>query len=278
MRSWTIVALLLLATGAPAQVPRVDLTEPALERAMDGMQPSALGARMRFLADDLLEGRGTASRGHRIAAAYVASELEAFGLQPGVGRSYLQTVPLRKIELIRDRSSFAIVRDGRTQTLEYGTHYTMGGDFVRDQSSVTAPVVYAGFGVTAPESEATMTTRASTCAERSSRCSRGAPSTFPNDERAHYSSRTLKAQNAAQRGVVGMITIRTPPDEARAPWERGVVQSRLPSFRWLKADKTPMDVFPQLKGGASLSRKGLDSLFQDSPTPLETVFDAAEIG
>jgi hypothetical protein len=40
-------------------------------------------AHVEFLADDLLEGRDTGSRGHEIAARYVASQFDSFGLTPG---------------------------------------------------------------------------------------------------------------------------------------------------------------------------------------------------
>ena len=41
-------------------------------------------AHMAFLSDDLLEGRGTATRGHELAARYIAAQFEALGLQPAV--------------------------------------------------------------------------------------------------------------------------------------------------------------------------------------------------
>src|SRR6185436_17357889 len=46
----------------------------------------AISAHIRVLADDLLEGRGTGERGHRIAAAYVASQLHAWGIEPAGDR------------------------------------------------------------------------------------------------------------------------------------------------------------------------------------------------
>jgi hypothetical protein len=55
---------------------------------------------MTFLSDDLLEGRFTGSRGYRIAAAYVATRFQAFGLEPaGESKSYYQEVPLRRADL-----------------------------------------------------------------------------------------------------------------------------------------------------------------------------------
>jgi hypothetical protein len=51
----------------------------------------------RFLADDLLAGRGTGTEGERLAAAYITSQLVRLGLQPlGEDGSYLLPIPLRQ--------------------------------------------------------------------------------------------------------------------------------------------------------------------------------------
>ena len=63
--------------------------------AAAGITPREIDAHLRFLASDMLEGRAPATRGGRIAEEYIASQLEAFGLQPGVGdSSYFQRVPI----------------------------------------------------------------------------------------------------------------------------------------------------------------------------------------
>jgi hypothetical protein len=60
----------------------------------------AVRAHVEFLADDLLEGRATATRGYEIAARYVAAQLALQGLKPaGDGSSFLQQVPLLESRL-----------------------------------------------------------------------------------------------------------------------------------------------------------------------------------
>ncbi|MGL4540958.1 MAG: M28 family metallopeptidase, partial [Polymorphobacter sp.] len=62
--------------------------------------PAALQASVTFLADDLLEGRETGTRGHEIAARYVASQFAAFGLTPGgPDGSWFQRVTLQEARL-----------------------------------------------------------------------------------------------------------------------------------------------------------------------------------
>ncbi len=55
------------------------------------VSPDALKGDVQFLASDLLEGRGTPSRGLDIAAEYIASQFRSAGLQPLEQNSYLQT-------------------------------------------------------------------------------------------------------------------------------------------------------------------------------------------
>ena len=49
-------------------------------------------AHEHFLASDALRGRGSATSDELVAAEYIASELEQYGLQPAANGSYIQTV------------------------------------------------------------------------------------------------------------------------------------------------------------------------------------------
>src|SRR5881296_4316887 len=55
----------------------------------------AMDAHLKYLADDLLEGRAPATRGGELAAKYIAAQFEALGLEPaGPDGSYFQPVAL----------------------------------------------------------------------------------------------------------------------------------------------------------------------------------------
>jgi hypothetical protein len=52
-------------------------------------------AHVTFLADDLLEGREAGTRGHEIAARYIATQFELLGVKPaGQNGTYFQNVDL----------------------------------------------------------------------------------------------------------------------------------------------------------------------------------------
>jgi hypothetical protein len=113
---------------------------------------NGLRAHMAFPADDLLEGRGTGTRGYQLAADYVRAQFEEMGLQPaGTNGTYFQNVRFRKIELLKDKSSITLKHNGSTRSLVLGKDYMMGGDPVSSATSVEGPVVFVGFGVSAPE-------------------------------------------------------------------------------------------------------------------------------
>src|SRR5579862_3173598 len=73
---------------------------PDVQTAMQELRKEPFRAHMAFLADDLLEGRGTGKRGHEIAARYVGAQCEAMVLKPaGDNVTYYQRVPFREITI-----------------------------------------------------------------------------------------------------------------------------------------------------------------------------------
>src|SRR5262249_46180845 len=109
-------------------------------------------AHVEFLADDLLEGRDTGTRGYDVAARYVATELKAMGLEAG-GESgtFYQKGPLPQSELVKGSVALTPARAMRRIDLVAREDYMQFGDPGRKETRVEAPVVFVGYGVTAPE-------------------------------------------------------------------------------------------------------------------------------
>src|SRR5689334_13527201 len=118
----TFLAFLAFAAASFASAQQFSAADrAAAEQAMKQVRPDGIRAHMRFLSDDLLEGRGTGTPGYQIAAKYVASEMEAMGLQPaGVNGTWFQPVKFRGSTLVSDQSSLVVVRDGKEQALKEG--------------------------------------------------------------------------------------------------------------------------------------------------------------
>src|SRR5881227_1661382 len=102
-----LLVVLLLSLPLFAQ------TNPAIDpppAAVAGITAERMRAHMSFLADDLLEGRGTGTRGHEIAARYVQTQFELLGLKPAGVNGYRQEVPFRSITLVPEQSSVVVKR------------------------------------------------------------------------------------------------------------------------------------------------------------------------
>ncbi len=238
----------------------IDLRGPAVANATQQIRSAAIRAHMVFLADDLLEGRGTATRGYEIAARYVAAQFEAAGLEPGMNGSWLQQVPMRRSELIAGESSVEITSaNGERRVLVSGRDVLMRGGF-EAAMEVEAPVVFVGYGVTAPErgydDYAGVDTKGKIVA-----CFASAPATFPHEERAHFSAASTKAENAAAHGAVGILRLWSDEDEKSGPWSELVqLLGNIGAFAWLDGDEAH-GMHPQIRGSAGLGPAASQALF-----------------
>jgi hypothetical protein len=275
--------LLLLASGvaiaAASSIAATPAKSPAalpaeVMVAGRAIAPARLEAHVRTLADDKLEGRGTGTRGYDMAAQYVAEQMQAMGLMPGGRGGYLQPVPFVRADLKAAASSFALVKGGESVPLAVGKDVILSPDYLRAKWTTEASLEFAGYGVSAPElgydDFANLDVRGKVLVTF-----RGAPPRFPNDQRAYYSNSIVKDQIAAARGAIGILQIQKPDDEARAPWERNMRQSKLPGFRWLDAGGAPANVQAAIELAGSLSPQTEPRVFEGSPkTYAQAVADA----
>jgi hypothetical protein len=111
-----------------------------------------LRANLGFLSSDGLGGRLSLQPGDDVAIAWVASEFAKAGLKPAArdaagNPSYLQAMPL--VEYRSDRAATAVTLQRAGKQTVWSTP-KVGGAY-RDAVDITAPVIFAGFGITAPE-------------------------------------------------------------------------------------------------------------------------------
>jgi hypothetical protein len=240
--------------------------------AQTTIRPSAIASHIHFLANDALEGREPGTRGFEVAAEYVRAQFAAIGLQPLHGDWY-QRFALRAATLDETQSSLSI--NGKPLVIR--KDFLLRPDFARENVAVDAPLVVAGFGVTAPELHhddyAGIDAKGKIIVILS-----GAPKSFPADQRAYYSSAEVKRRNAAAHGAVGMLSISTTTDEARNPFEKRARQSGIVPMTYLDANGQPVDVLDALKAAASLSGDTAKMLFAGATIPLDRVLADAENG
>ncbi len=249
----------------------------AADQAMATITADAIRSDMRFLADDALEGRGTATRGHEIAAKYMASRFEGMGLQPGgENGSYFQQVPLRSFKTDEAKSSLTVTRNGQALPLMANVDFILTGDPSRPDVSVEAPVVFAGFGVTAPDQNyddyKSIDVKGKIVA-----FVLGAPN-FESSLKAHYSSLEVKAQTAVDHGAVGTVAFDDPISESIYPFDKWVRDLENPEYRWIDKGGRPNDEQPRLKGGALLNLSATKALFEGTPHTGDEIFAGVKAG
>lgn len=119
--------------------------------------PQRLSEEVKTLSSDAFEGRGPATPAEQRTVDYVIKQMQAAGLQPGgelkAGkRTWTQPVPLLRADIV-GAPTLAFAHDGKPQVLEQGKDIAVRAAL--DGSTKVAidkvPVVFAGYGVTAPE-------------------------------------------------------------------------------------------------------------------------------
>ena len=271
-----IALTLLVACGREPAPDAPAVPAEAAARVDDGAR--RIQADVAFLADDLLEGRAAGTRGYDLAALYVANRYRAIGLAPaGDDGGYLQAVPLLEGRRDRQGASFSLSRDDGRIDFAFQDDFLPGVNYNASSHAVTAPLVFVGQAVHAPELDhddfAGVDVRGKSAVDFS-----GAPADFPNTQRAFHASGRQKMVALAERGAVGVIQIGNPVDEAKYPWARMARNWEMAGMRLLGTDGQPIDAFPEIRATASLGVHAARRLFEGAPMEAEEVFARREAG
>ena len=276
-RIHSILPLCVLLAGAgcatvppPTAEARFEQTAVAMAPAQHRghvVKPNEIDAHVRFLASDLLEGRAPATRGGRLAAEYIASQLRLFGVEPGVNGSYFQEFPIEVVGA--DRSKLSVTASGRaTARLRYPEEVVVWAGAAGPRSEASGELVFVGYGTTAPEFRwddfkgvdvrgkillVLVNDPPATAAE---------PNLFGGRAMTYYGRWTYKFEEAERRGAAGMLIVHT-TERAGYPWHT-VVGSWAKEQRMLPRPATgpaPIGVRGWITDSAAsalLARAGVD--------------------
>ena len=225
-RMFVISSLFILLNLSPALTQHNIDKEAELERAAASITAQELRAHVKFLSDDLLQGRFPGSQGEKIAIKYIASMFEAAGLTPPYPNgSYFQEVPLVGITADPDMV-LKIEGEKGTFNLEYHKNIMAITKKEEPMVSTSAPVVFVGYGIVAPEQNWDDYKGEDMSGKILLMLINDPPSEDPNffggKAMTYYGRWTYKYEIAAQKGAVGAMIIHT-TETARYPWS--VVQS-----------------------------------------------------
>ena len=161
-------------------------------------------AHVEFLASDLLEGRETGSRGHRIAANYVAAEFRKLGLKPGgKNGSWFVEVPFRRATLASTPAMSMTLNGKRTQ-LVIGKDAAVRPSVTERERDISGPLVFVGYGIRDArlgiDDYSGLDVRGKIVVALSD-----LPPGVSGEAAAHLAS--MRAQTAGSQGAVGFIEI-----------------------------------------------------------------------
>ena len=249
-----------------------------LETALAEITRERIEAHLAYLADDAREGRLAGTRGYDESARYVAGAFERLGLEPAGEEGWYQHVPLMSSQIDPRGAAVTIHHDDGDLALRWKEDFVMSGDAMRAETSVRAEVVYAGYGVHAPELRYS-DYEGIDVEGKIVAIFGGAPTAFPHNERAFYSSGRTKAREMVRRGAVGWIAMRSREDQKRVPWDRLALNAGLqPGMSWLDLSGRARDHQPQIEGRAVVSAPRATDLFAGAPVTFEQALDAADAG
>jgi Zn-dependent M28 family amino/carboxypeptidase len=145
-------------TQPPPEQPAADVPEldKSLGSAIRGLSAKNIEAHVRFLASDLMEGRGTGQKGGELAAEYIATQFTLMGLGAPVPTasntaSYFQDVPLVGVTTLPEQTTMAFINDEETFTPRYLEESVYWTETQQELAETSGDVVFVGYGVVAPQ-------------------------------------------------------------------------------------------------------------------------------
>jgi Zn-dependent M28 family amino/carboxypeptidase len=231
MRTPSVLILLgSLAATAPA-VAQTPAPRPITEHEIDG--------HLRFLSSDLLEGRAPATRGGKLTAEYLAAQLRSFGVEPGVGGSYFQRVPIDVVAM--SPRTLAVKAEGKASNpLRYPEDVVVWAGSATERSSGSGELVFVGYGATAPEyrwddfKDVDVRGKVLVILVNDPPAPADEPELFGGRAMTYYGRWTYKFEEAERRGAAGALIVHT-TEQAGYPWHT-VVGSWAKEQRMLPRD------------------------------------------
>ena len=202
-------SLALLGNGASAQ-------------SLPVVAEAPLRAHLSFLADDLLEGRGTGQRGGDLAVRYLETQAALIGLQPLKDGTYRQGLTIVGSKALPD-STVTFSAGGQTLAPKFGEGIVFGASNGQARVAFDAPVVFAGYGINAPEEQwndfkgVDVKGKLVIMMVNDPQPTASEPNRFAGKSLTWYGRWVYKYEEALRQGAAGVLLIHTTAS-ASYPW------------------------------------------------------------
>ncbi len=214
------------AAAAPASAAPAAQPAPAAQSApaadpyavIDGAGTAITGDFLREqitkISSDEFEGRGPMTHGDQAARAYLASQLQAMGYEPGDGKSWEQPVDLigMKAEM---PAKWTFHRGGKSLSLSWMDQYIGRAGVQTEKVDINnAELVFVGYGIQAPEygwDDFKGKDLKGKVLVMMNNDPDWDPALFAGTTRLYYGRWDYKYESAARQGAAGAIIIHTTP-------------------------------------------------------------------
>jgi len=249
-------------------------TAAAVAHADPQFSAERIKAHVTFLADDLLEGREAGTRGHEIAAHYIATQFELLGVKPGgQNGTYFQNVDLLEAAQTGAKPRFILTAPRGAQTFDHGRAVMINGPAAGGTVRLDAPLVFAGYGMKdntlGYDDYAGLDVRGKIAVVLF-----GSPRGMDSEVGAHLQSQQSRV--AAEQGATAIVYVFTKLTAAAFPWEQVIELFDQPLTTWVRKDGTPFDPNYGLKATVLIDPKVAGALFDGAPKSGAQVLEEAD--
>jgi Zn-dependent M28 family amino/carboxypeptidase len=197
--------LLLLAFGVVSSSP--------LQAQIEEIQAHRIAAHTRFLASDLLEGRGVGVRGGDLATDYIATQLELIGAKPlGDNGTYFQNLQLAGVQT-KDTATLTVLRGGAETPLAWAGEWVGNSELQQESTTFEAEAVFVGHGIVAPEFNwndyKDTDVKGKIVVLFTNEPGRDNPELFKGKALMYYGRWSYKFEEALRQGALGAIILHT---------------------------------------------------------------------
>jgi Zn-dependent M28 family amino/carboxypeptidase len=195
----------------------------AVQTSILSIDAEHIRAHVRFLSDDLLEGRGTGARGGDIAAQYIAAQFALDGLEPaGDAGGYLQKVRFTGVNTLPATTVTLEPAHGEPIALQLGTDFVTNNQTQTSGVDIDAPIVFVGYGIDAPEYRwddfRGIDVKGKVLLLFVNEPPSKDPKFFKAESMTYYGRWTYKFEQAARKGAIGVLIVHR-TDLASYPWD-----------------------------------------------------------
>jgi Zn-dependent M28 family amino/carboxypeptidase len=209
----------------------VILVALSLPAAAQEFSADRIRAHTKFLASDLMEGRGPGDRGGQLATEYLEAAFALAGAQPaGEKGTYFQRVPLVGVETQAGAQLSAVSRQGKTVPFRWADEFVGLSHLQQANARLDAEAVFVGHGIEAPEynwdSYKGTDVKGKVVVLFTNEPPSEDPAFFKGRALTYYGRWSYKYEEALRRGAAAAIIIHTSPtagygwDVVRNSWGR----------------------------------------------------------